>query len=258
MITGCSSGIGRAAVEVLTARGHDVVATARNLDALQDLKAQQKLQLDVTDVKSVAAAVAAAGEIDALVNNAGFSMWGPLERNSITEVERLFDTNVLGALRMSQAVLPGMRARKRGVIIQISSGAARRPQPMVGAYAATKAALASFSMSMRIELHGSGVRVCIIEMGAIRSEIDRNRVLDDARGSYYEEMAARMIARTQKLRSQAREPEEVAAVIASLVEQPDPPFRSYVGKDFAEKLEAMAALSDADFEAQVYNNLYSN
>ena len=114
LITGCSTGIGRATAVELMKRGHEVVATARRPEVLDDLDVTQRLALDVTSDASVAAAVAAAGEIDILVNNAGIGVGGPVEQVPIAEAQAMFDTNVWGAARMVQAVAPGMRDRSRG------------------------------------------------------------------------------------------------------------------------------------------------
>src|SRR5437763_6519253 len=109
LITGCSSGIGRATAVELTKRGYEVVATARRPETLDDLDVAERLRLDVDDDASVADCVAEAGPVEVLVNNAGFEVAGPLERVPIDEVKRMFETNVFGTLRMIQAILPSMR-----------------------------------------------------------------------------------------------------------------------------------------------------
>ena len=114
LITGCSTGIGRAAAVELTARGHQVVATARRPDSLAGLEVAERLALDVDDTASVQAAVAAAGSVDVLVNNAGWESAGPVEKADLDEVRAMFETNLLGAARMVQAVLPAMRERGVG------------------------------------------------------------------------------------------------------------------------------------------------
>ena len=151
LITGCSSGFGRATAIELKARGHEVVATARRPETLDDLDVDARLALDVTDDASVAAAVAAAGQVDALVNNAGINVAGPVEKVPVDEVRRLFETNVFGALRMTQAVLPQMRARRGGTIVNVSSINGRVAQPLAGFYAATKFALEAMSEALHFE-----------------------------------------------------------------------------------------------------------
>ena len=131
LITGCSTGFGRASAIELTKRGHEVVATARRPETLADLDVADRLRLDVDDDASVTAAVASAGDVDALVNNAGFGIQAPVELVPIGEVRRMLETNVLGALRTIQAVLPGMRDRGGGTLRghRPPSPAARRPHP---------------------------------------------------------------------------------------------------------------------------------
>jgi NADP-dependent 3-hydroxy acid dehydrogenase YdfG len=113
LITGCSSGFGWGAAVELTKRGHEVIATARRPEVLDELDVAQKLALDVDSDESVRTAVMAAGQVDALVNNAGYGVIGPVERLPIEQGKQMFETNFFGALRMIQAVLPQMRERRR-------------------------------------------------------------------------------------------------------------------------------------------------
>src|SRR5262249_21176013 len=152
LITGCSSGIGRALATDLARRGHEVVATARRRDDLHDLEVAQRLPLDITSEESVAAAAGIAGEVDVLINNAGISIWGPIQSVGHADLHRIFDTNVFGMMRMLRAVLPAMRARGRGEIYQVSSVIAKRPTALLSHYAATKAALEAYSEALRLEL----------------------------------------------------------------------------------------------------------
>ena len=125
LVTGCSSGIGRALCAELTDRGHHVVATARSRATLEDVPAQLRLELDVTDSRSIAAAVSRVGAVDVVVNNAGLTAWAALETMPIDTAQRVFDINVWGGLRVSQAMLPTMRARRRGRIVNVSSASLR-------------------------------------------------------------------------------------------------------------------------------------
>ncbi|MDQ1479615.1 MAG: hypothetical protein QOI44_476, partial [Actinomycetota bacterium] len=165
LITGCSTGIGRATAVELMKRGHEVVATARRLEVLDDLDVTMRLALDVTSDASVAAAVAAAGEIDILVNNAGIGVGGPVEQVPLAEVQAMFDTNVWGAARMVQALAPGMRARSRGAIVNVTSLAGRAVAPLMGYYAASKWALEALSEAMDAELRHWNIRTIVIEPG---------------------------------------------------------------------------------------------
>ena len=176
LITGCSSGIGRATAEHLAGRGYDVYATARRLDSLAELEARgcRTLALDVTDDESVRAAVEQvereAGGVDVLVNNAGYGRSGAVESIPIDDVRDQFDTNVLGYLRMAHAVLPGMRARRSGRIVNISSVAGRVTMPGSGVYSASKFAIEAISDALRYELGGFGIRVVVVQPGPIRTE----------------------------------------------------------------------------------------
>jgi NAD(P)-dependent dehydrogenase (short-subunit alcohol dehydrogenase family) len=130
LITGAARAIGRATAEVLTARGHEVVATARDVSLLADLAVEKILRLDVSDDASVATAVKEAGELDAVVNNAGRTGSGPLEDYPLDDFARVLNVNTLGPLRMAQAVLPQWRARGSGVLVNVSSVQGRIGTPL--------------------------------------------------------------------------------------------------------------------------------
>ena len=162
LITGCSTGIGRATAERLAAGGHTVYATARKLEAVADLEGKgcRTLALDVTDEASMEAAVARideeSGGVDALVNNAGYSQSGAVETLAMDALRRQFETNVFGLVRLTQLVLPGMRERGFGRIVNISSMGANFTFPGGGAYHATKYAVEAHLR--RAPLRGRGVR----------------------------------------------------------------------------------------------------
>ena len=139
-------------------RGHEVVATARRPEVLEDLDVTMRLALDVTSDASVAAAVAAAGEVDILVNNAGIGVGGPVEQVPLAHAQAMFETNVWGPARMVQALAPGMRARSRGAIVNVTSLAGRAVAPLQGYYAASKWALEALSEAMDSELRHWGIR----------------------------------------------------------------------------------------------------
>ena len=176
LITGCSTGIGRATAERLAARGHTVYATARRPESIADLEASgcRTLALDVTDEDSMRAAVdrvvAEEGAVGALVNNAGYSLSGALETLDLDTVQRQFDTNVFGLLRMCQLVLPSMRERGFGRIVNMSSMGANFTFPGGGAYHATKYAVDALSDTLRFEVQAFGIDVVIIQPGLIRTE----------------------------------------------------------------------------------------
>jgi NADP-dependent 3-hydroxy acid dehydrogenase YdfG len=176
LVTGCSSGIGKATALALLNADLPTWASARNLDSLQDLAAAgcSIVELDVTDERSRANAVAMVeaehGAVGALVNNAGYAEAGPLEQLTPEALQRQFDTNVFGLLRMCQLVLPGMRAQNSGTIVNIGSAGGLVTAPGGGAYHMTKYALESLSDALRFEVRPFGVRVVLLEPDAVRSE----------------------------------------------------------------------------------------
>jgi NAD(P)-dependent dehydrogenase (short-subunit alcohol dehydrogenase family) len=196
IITGCSSGIGKATAARLAKSGDwTVYATARNTDTLVDLESVgcRPLALDVTEEDSMVAAVDIvkneSGTIDALVNNAGYSQSGAAETLDLDDVRRQFETNVFGLLRMSQLVLPTMRERHDGRIVNISSMGGKLVFPGGGAYHATKYAVEAFSDALRFEVAGFGVKVVIIEPGLITTNFDQAAVASmdlDEKGPYAE------------------------------------------------------------------------
>ena len=176
LITGCSTGIGRACAERLARSGHTVYATARRLESIEDLAAAgcRTLALDVTDEGSMKAAVerveAEQGAVGALVNNAGYSQSGAIETLSMDDLRRQFETNVFGLVRMAQLVLPGMRRAGWGRIVNMSSMGGNFTFPGGGAYHASKYAVEAISDALRFEVKGFGVGVTVIQPGAIRTE----------------------------------------------------------------------------------------
>ena len=175
LITGCSTGIGRATAEHLAGRGWTVYATARRPESVADLqeKGCRTLALDVTDEASMAAAVAevenAEGAVGVLVNNAGYSQSGAVEAVPLDVVRRQFETNVFGLVRMCQLALPGMRRQRWGKIVNVSSMGGRLVFPGGGFYHATKYAVEAISDALRFEVAGFGVDVAIIEPGLIHT-----------------------------------------------------------------------------------------
>ena len=175
LITGCSSGIGRATAEHLVARGWTVYATARRLESIDDLRERGfgTLPLDVRDEDSMRATVDAVeraeGAVGVLVNNAGYSQSGAVESVPLEDVRRQFETNVFGLLRMCQLVLPGMRGQRFGRIVNVSSMGGRLVFPGGGVYHASKYAVEAVSDAMRFEVRDFGVDVVVVEPGLIRT-----------------------------------------------------------------------------------------
>jgi NAD(P)-dependent dehydrogenase (short-subunit alcohol dehydrogenase family) len=188
LVTGCSSGIGRATAEHLAERGWTVYATARKLDSIEDLGARgcKLLALDVTDETSMRAAVSAVeeaeGAVGVLVNNAGYSQGGAIEEVPLDQVRRQFETNVFGLIRMCQLCLPGMRRQGWGRIVNLSSMGGRLTFPGGGIYHATKHAVEATSDALRFEVRGFGIDVVVIEPGLIKTSFGETAVgtIDDA------------------------------------------------------------------------------
>jgi len=171
LITGCSSGFGLDTARLFLERGWDVVATMRTPDptlfatALPPSGRLRVLALDVTDAASIGAAIEAAGPIDALVNNAGIGVLYPLEATSMATARAVFDTNALGTIAMTQAVLPAFRARGAGVIVNVTSTVTLAPLPLLSVYTASKAAVNAFTESLALELAPLGIRARLVLPG---------------------------------------------------------------------------------------------
>lgn len=253
LITGCSSGIGRASAVELARRGHEVVATARRVETLADLDVVVRLALDVTDPDSVAAAVESAGPVDALVNNAGWSISGPIEAVPLDRVREMFDVNVFGAARMMQAIAPGLRAQgPGGVIVNVSSIAGRVGQPLGGYYCASKFALEALSEALKYELSHWGVRVVVVEPGFIDTNLPENAASVGNDVPPWDALHAMWEGGRGRLGADNRPgPEIVAIAIADAIDDPATPFRVPVGDDAHLVLNARAAMDDAAFEASM-------
>jgi len=175
LITGCSSGIGRAAALSLHQAGFTVYATARRTEALTELsdRGLRTLALDVTDEQSMTTAVAAveadAGAVAVLINNAGYGLYGPVEQLPMAEIRRQFETNFFGLVRLTQLVLPGMRRRGRGRILNVSSMGGRITLPGGAFYHASKYAVEALSDALRMEVAQFGIDVVLIEPGPVKT-----------------------------------------------------------------------------------------
>ena len=180
LVSGCSTGIGRALAAEFATRNWRVFATARKMNAIDDLKAPNvdTAVLDVTDEKSVTACVnsviSKAGRIDMLINNAGLLLIGPLVELETGELRRQFETNVLGLASLTRAVVPHMIKKRSGKIVNISSISGVLNTPFAGAYCSTKAAVTAFSDILRMELAPFGVQVITIQPGGIKSNLSDN------------------------------------------------------------------------------------
>ena len=250
LVTGCSSGIGRAVVESLTARGHDVVGTVRSRAGAPDLAAGTVEELDVTDPASVERLVERVGPVDVLVNNAGIGMRSLIELATDDELRLLWETNVLGAVRMLRAVLPAMRERGSGRIVTVSSVAGRRSMPMTGHYAASKHAVEAIHEALRWEVREFGIDVALVEPGAVSSDFGRNRLgaPNDQDFGPYQPVVDRAGVISKAVNAPAESVAAVAAVIVDAVEAERVPLRIPTSADAVSMIADRTGRTDEEFE----------
>lgn len=237
LITGCSTGIGRALVEEFAKQGHRVFATARRPDSIADLKRDRVdvLRLDVTDSDSIQESIAAVIEravgIDILVNNAGYGQMGAVLDLSLDQVRGQLETNVVGAIAVVQAVVPHMMANRHGRIVNVGSISGILTTPFAGAYCASKAALHSVSEALRMEVAPFGIDVIIVQPGGVRSRFGENASshLAVREGSVYRSIEAHINRRAMASQVNATPAEVVAYRIAEATLRDRPPFVVRVG-----------------------------
>jgi NAD(P)-dependent dehydrogenase (short-subunit alcohol dehydrogenase family) len=233
IVTGASSGIGRASAEALARAGFTVFGTSRKTTA-NGSHPVAMLTCDVTDDASVRALVATVlaqtGQIDLLVNNAGIGLLGGAEESSIAQVQSLFDVNLFGVMRMTNAVLPGMRGRGEGRIINIGSVLGLIPAPYSAHYAATKHALEGYSESLDHEVRAFNIRVSLIEPAYTRSSFDQNMIEPDSRLKDYDQARASAHALVRDVMPVSDLPEVVADAVVKAATAPSPRRRYPTGK----------------------------
>ena len=251
LITGCSTGFGRASAIELARRGHEVIATARRVETLSDLDVAERFALDVEDEASIDKVVGACVHLDALVNNAGVGLTGPVEAVPLPDVRALFDVNFFGAVRTMQAVVPRMRQAGGGVVVNVSSIAGRVSSPLGGFYSATKYALEAVSEAAHYELGHFGIRVVLIEPGAFATNFTTAEHGHGDDVPPYDELRREWDKASDVLAGGEPPPgpEAVAVAIADAIENPDTPLRVPVGADAEMIVAARASMDDATFEA---------
>lgn len=236
LVTGASSGIGRAVALLLSRNGFRVFGTTRRSSPPGNLRGDVEwVQLDVRDDTSVESCVRTVleqgGRIDALVNNAGYTLVGAQEETSIEEAKQLFETNFFGVLRMTRAVLPAMRKQASGRIVNIGSMVGFLPAPYQGIYAATKHALEGYSESLDHEVRRLGIRASVVEPGFTRTEIDKNAAVVRDQLSPYQAERLHVLEAIKANNEQGRRPEEVAQVVLTALTRRSPRARYLVGTE---------------------------
>jgi NAD(P)-dependent dehydrogenase (short-subunit alcohol dehydrogenase family) len=264
-ITGASKGFGKVWTEAALARGDSVAAAARGIGSLDDLSAKYgdrllQIALDVGDKAKVEAAVAQAhakfGRLDVVVNNAGYGLFGAIEEVSEAEARAQLDTNLFGALWVTQAALPVMRAQKSGHIIQISSIGGVLAMPTVGLYHASKWGLEGFSQALAMEVKSLGIKVTIVEPGGFATEWGGPSAHRATALPAYD--AARASLAAVRTASKPGDPDATAAAMLKLVDMPEPPLRLFLGehglpmvqKEYAERLALWEKWQHLALEAQ--------
>jgi NAD(P)-dependent dehydrogenase (short-subunit alcohol dehydrogenase family) len=238
LITGCSSGIGRAVALAAARRGFTVIATSRNVDALRSLEAEGCVirQLDVTDggvrERTVEELTDTYGGIDVLVNNAGYGELGPCEEVPLDRWDAQFQTNLFGPIGLIQLVLPGMRARGHGRIVNVSSMAGELVLPVGAAYHASKYALEAASEVLRLEVRRFGIGVALVQPGAVNSQWGENiPQLKQYVDGPYGDVVDRMQQQVAKRLPRGARPEKAAAVVMRAITARRPRARYRVGTD---------------------------
>jgi short-subunit dehydrogenase len=233
IVTGASTGIGKTAAEALAREGYRVFGTSRKVRDSGPVGVEM-VACDVTDQQSVDGLVshvlAKAGQIDLVVNNAGLGLVGAAEESSVQQVQALFDVNLFGVMRVINAVLPAMRQRGAGRIINISSALGLIPAPYLAHYAATKHAVEGYSQSLDHELREFGIRVLVIEPAYTRTDMESNSLEADAPQPVYAENRARMFALNAKMLATGDDPSVVAQTILRAASDAAPGLRYPAGK----------------------------
>lgn len=233
IVTGASTGIGKTTAEALARDGYRVFGTSRKVRGGGPIGVEM-VACDVTDQQSVDSLIsnvlAQAGQIDLIVNNAGLGLVGGAEESSMQQVQALFDVNVFGLMRVTNAVLPAMRKRGAGRIINISSALGLIPAPYLAHYAATKHAVEGYSQSLDHELREFGIRVLLIEPAYTRTDMESNSLEADLPQPIYAENRAKMTALNAEMLATGDDPSVVAQTILRAATDASPQLRNPAGK----------------------------
>lgn len=268
VVTGSSSGIGLATALELARKGYFTYATVRNPARAGALAEAAKglsiaiVQLDVTDDYSVRRAVEQIlkekGRIDLLVNNAGYGLGGALEDSSMEEIKNQYETNVFGLIRTTQAVLPAMRKRRSGTIVNISSAAGRIGYPGASVYVSSKHSIEGLSEAMAYELEPFGIRVVLVEPGVIKTNFGAGMIFAKKAqdpNSPYSQMMQRMGGNWQYMMENGSSAELVAKVVLDAIESKDGTLRYLAGKDVEGWIQSRNSMPEAEFFKRMKQNL---
>jgi NAD(P)-dependent dehydrogenase (short-subunit alcohol dehydrogenase family) len=239
-LTGASSGIGLAIAKLLVAQGHEVWGTSRNLERIPKLPRLHAVRLDLVDRLSIESAfnfaLAEAGHLDVLINNAGAGHFGPAELLSMETVASQFQILVFGQIQLMQLALRHMQGRGEGLIINVTSLASQLPVPFMAAYNAAKAALAAFTMSIQLELPGSRVRIVDLQPADISTEFNKSVISMTNADQRYAGMIAKTWEIVERNMKKAPGPDLVARHILKLIDSGHTPPRITVGDAFQSKI----------------------
>jgi short-subunit dehydrogenase len=239
-LTGASSGIGRAIATALTEVGHEVWGTSRDVSRLPKMARLHPVQLDLSDPNSIngafSRALAEAGNFDVLINNAGSGHFSPAENLSEKEIANQFQVLVFGQLQLMRLALSATQSRGHGLIINVTSLASRLPVPFMAAYNAAKAALASFTMTIQLELADSRVRIIDLQPGDICTEFNEGVSKSKKADPRYDAKAAKTWEAVERNMKNAPKPDLVARRVCELIDQTNPPPRMTVGDGFQTKI----------------------
>lgn len=242
-LTGASTGIGLAIAKSLVAQGHEVWGTSRDSSRIQPSANLHPVQLDLADPDSIAtafaSALAEANHFDVVINNAGSGHFGPAENLSEEEIANQFQILLFGQLQLMRLALNAMRSRGDGLIINVTSLASRLPVPFMAAYNSAKAALASFTMSIQLELPDDQVRIVDLQPGDICTEFNDSVAKGERSDPRYGSKVAKTWDAVERNMKKAPKPELVARHVCKLIDQNKPPLRITVGDLFQTKIAPM-------------------
>ena len=266
LVTGASSGIGKATSLYLAGKGYTVVGTGRSAARLETLQSEASarnlpvttVELDINSGEDVDGALPGLledhGGVDALVNNAGYGLWGPLETLGLDQLKAQFETNFFAVVRLIQEVLPGMIERRSGAIVNVGSVEGRIATPFNAAYAASKFAMEGMSEALRTEVGPFGVRVAVVEPGAVETSFLRNQVIGEGAESgatVYAPFVERYRTRSKRFHKLAADPVKVAEVIHKVLRSRRPALRHPVGVDARAGMLGARLLPERLFQALV-------